>query len=197
MKTIPADRAVLAIPVSMLKCVALDPPFSPAKRSILAELSYYEGTRFLLQTKPRFWQAGRLTGGARTDGPADIWDMSYGQRGGRGLISLTTGNAALEQKLAAMNPAARLAVGIGLVAPAFPEINAQMEKSTIQRWTGEPYARGAFVVFRPGQMTRWASALSRSEERVYFAGEHTAPWNGWMEGALWSGERVAQEILQQ
>jgi monoamine oxidase len=33
--------------------------------------------------------------------------------------------------------------------------------------------------------------------RVYFAGEHTAPWNGWMEGALWSGERVAQEILQQ
>jgi monoamine oxidase len=72
-----------------------------------------------------------------------------------------------------------------------------MEKSTIQRWTEEPYARGAFVVFRPGQMTRWAAALSRGEGRVHFAGEHTAPWNGWMEGALWSGERVAQEILQQ
>lgn len=194
---IAADRVVLAIPFSTLKRVALDRPFSPAKMRILAELSYFEGTRFLLQTKTRFWQAAKLTGGARTDGPADIWDMSFGQRGGRGLISLTTGNAALEQKLAAMNPAARLGVGVGLVAPAFPEINAQMEKSTIQRWTEEPYARGAFVVFRPGQMTRWAPALSRSEERVYFAGEHTAPWNGWMEGALWSGERAAQEILQQ
>jgi len=197
METIPADRAVLAIPFSMLKRVALDPPFSPAKMSILAELSYYPGTRFLLQTKSRFWQAARLNGGARTDGPADIWDMSFGQRGGRGLISLTTGNAAIEQKLVAMNPAARLTVGVGLAAAAFPEINAQMEKSTIQRWTEEPYARGAFVVFRPGQMTRWAPALSRSEGRVHFAGEHTAPWNGWMEGALWSGERVAQEILQQ
>jgi monoamine oxidase len=123
--------------------------------------------------------------------------MSFGQRGGHGLISLTTGNAVIEQRLAAMNPAARLALGIGLAAPSFPEINASVEKSTIQRWTEEPYARGAFVVFRPGQMTRWAPALSHSEGRVYFAGEHTAPWNGWMEGALWSGERAAQEILQQ
>src|SRR5258706_1987959 len=71
METIPTDRAVLAIPFSMLKRVALDPPFSPAKMSILAELSYYPGTRFLLQTKSRFWQAAHLTGGARTDGPAD------------------------------------------------------------------------------------------------------------------------------
>jgi monoamine oxidase len=197
MDRIAADRVVLAIPFSTLKHVALDPPFSPAKMRILAELPYYEGTRFLLQTKTRFWQAAGLTGGARTDGPADIWDMSFGQRGGRGLISLTTGNALIEQKLAAMNPAARLGFGIALAAPSFPEINASVDKSTIQRWTEEPYARGAFVVFKPGQMTRWASVLSRSEGRVYFAGEHTAPWNGWMEGALWSGERAAQEILQQ
>jgi monoamine oxidase len=195
--TIPADRVVLAIPFSTLRRVAIDPPFSAAKMAILAELFYYEGTRFLLQAKTRFWQAAHLTGGARTDGPADIWDMSFGQRGGRGLISVTTGNTAIEQRLAAMNPAARLAFGVGLAAPAFPEINASTEKSTIQRWTEEPYARGAFVVFKPGQMTRWAPALSRSEGRVHFAGEHTAPWNGWMEGALWSGERAAQEILQQ
>src|SRR2546430_16500918 len=91
--TIPADRVVLAIPFSLLRRVALDPPFSPAKMAILAELSYYQGTRFLLQTKNRFWQASHLTGGARTDGPADIWDMSFGQRGGPGLISGKTGKA--------------------------------------------------------------------------------------------------------
>jgi monoamine oxidase len=57
--------------------------------------------------------------------------------------------------------------------------------------------RGAFTVFHPGQMTRWVPLIGRPEGRVYFAGEHTAPWNGWMEGALWSGERAAQEILEQ
>jgi monoamine oxidase len=39
--------------------------------------------------------------------------------------------------------------------------------------------------------------MGQAEGRVHFAGEHIAPWNGWMEGALWSGERAAQEILQQ
>ena len=194
--TIPADRAVLAIPFSTLRRVSLDPLFSPAKMGIVAEMAYYQATRFLLQTRTRFWQGARLTGGARTE-TADIWDMSFGQRGTRGLISITTGNAAIEQRLAAMNGAGRLAFGTDLAAFAFPQIGGQVEKSYIQRWVDEPYARGAFVVFRPGQMTGWAAALSRPEGRVHFAGEHTSPWNGWMEGALWSGERVAQEILQQ
>src|SRR5258706_13109304 len=61
MDVIPADRVVLAIPFSLLKRVTLDPPFSPAKMNILAELSYYQGTRFLLQTQTRFWQAAGLT----------------------------------------------------------------------------------------------------------------------------------------
>jgi monoamine oxidase len=45
-------------------------------------------------------------------------------------------------------------------------------------------------------MGAWVPIIGRSEGRVHFAGEHTAPWNGWMEGALWSGERAAQEILE-
>jgi monoamine oxidase len=194
--TIAADRVVLAIPFSTLRQVAIDPPFSLAKTQIIADLSYHEGTRFLLQTKSRFWQGQRLNGGARTDGPADIWDMSFGQRGTRGLISLTTGNAQIDHKLGGMNPQGRTAFGIGLAAAAYPEIPAQVEKSFMQRWTGEPYARGAFVIFRPGQMTQWAKDIGKPEGRVHFAGEHIAPWNGWMEGALWSGERAAQEILQ-
>jgi monoamine oxidase len=39
--------------------------------------------------------------------------------------------------------------------------------------------------------------MARPEGRVHFAGEHLSPWTGWMEGALFSGERVAEEILQQ
>jgi monoamine oxidase len=30
---------------------------------------------------------------------------------------------------------------------------------------------------------------------MHFAGEHTSPWTGWMEGALESGERAAREVL--
>jgi monoamine oxidase len=51
-------------------------------------------------------------------------------------------------------------------------------------------------VFKPGQMTAWAKIFSKPEPLLYFAGEHLSPWNGWMEGALWSGERAAQELIQ-
>ncbi len=196
-ETLAADRAILAIPFSMLRRVAVEPLFSPEKTKAIQELSYYEATRFLLQTKSRFWEPARLTGGARTDGPADIWDMGYGQKGARGLISLTTGNTAIERQLGVLPQTARTDFGVNLAKQAFPEIEAELQKSFVQRWAQDPYARGAFTVFHPGQMGLWVPVLGRPEGRVYFAGEHTAPWNGWMEGALWSGERAAQEILQQ
>ena len=95
-----------------------------------------------------------------------------------------------------MTPAQRTAYGVGLTKAAFPQLERELEKSFIQRWMDEPFARGAFTVFQPGQMSGWSAAITRPERGVHFAGEHTSPWTGWMEGAVWSGERVAQEILQ-
>lgn len=193
--TIAADRAVLALPFSMLRQVALDPPLSPAKTRIINELGYFDATRFLLQTKTRFWTAQHLNGSARTDGPADIWDMSFGQKGTAGLISLTSGNQKIEELLTKMPAPEQSAFGSVLAAEAFPEIGQQTVKTIVQIWGKDPYAGGAFSVFRPGQMTAWAGILAKPEPRLHFAGEHLSPWNGWMEGALWSGERAAQEII--
>ena len=197
MQTFAADRAVLAIPFSTLRRIAVEPAFSPQKTTIIQSLTYHEATRFLLQTKTRFWSKQGLNGGARTDGPADIWDMSYGQKGGAGLISLTTGNSEIDQRLNGLPEAARARFGADLAKQAFPELDAELQKTYVQRWAENPFARGAFTVFRPGEMTAWVPIMGQPEGRVHFAGEHIAPWNGWMEGALWSGERAAQEILQQ
>jgi monoamine oxidase len=39
-------------------------------------------------------------------------------------------------------------------------------------------------------------AMREPDGRVHFAGEHTSLWIAYMNGALESGERVVQEILQ-
>jgi monoamine oxidase len=194
---IEADRAVLAIPFSVLRGVTIDPPFPPNKAAAIRGLPYHEATRFLFQTTTRFWQAEGLTGGARSDGPADIWDTSYGQPGKRGIIANTTGNPEIEARLASLSEREQIAFGAGLTRPAFPQLTREMEKSYVQRWAGDSHARGAFTIFRPGQMTGWSRVMARPEGRVHIAGEHLSPWTGWMEGALFSGERVAEEILQQ
>ena len=47
-----------------------------------------------------------------------------------------------------------------------------------------------------GAWTRYAQALSRPVGRIHWAGAETSPvWNGYMEGAIRSGERAAAEVL--
>ncbi|RPI69862.1 MAG: oxidoreductase, partial [Ignavibacteriales bacterium] len=37
--------------------------------------------------------------------------------------------------------------------------------------------------------------LNKNHNRVYFAGEHLADWQGFMEGAINSGEDAADRVL--
>ena len=46
----------------------------------------------------------------------------------------------------------------------------------------------------PGQFTELMPHLATVEGRIHFAGEHTSPWHGWMQGALESGNRVARGV---
>lgn len=66
-------------------------------------------------------------------------------------------------------------------------------------WNADEFARGTWVAFAPGQLTRWHSGLMAAEGRVAFAGSDIAPrWMGWMEGAIESGQlaaRKADELL--
>jgi monoamine oxidase len=62
-------------------------------------------------------------------------------------------------------------------------------------WARDPYSLGTWSVMRPGQIHSAWSALRAPEGRVHFAGAHTAlRWPSFMDGAIESGFRVAEEI---
>ena len=63
-------------------------------------------------------------------------------------------------------------------------------------WVADPWARGSYAAFLPGQYTKYYGYAGRPEGAVHFAGEHTATVNqGYLEGAVESGERAATEVL--
>src|SRR6185503_16870011 len=64
-------------------------------------------------------------------------------------------------------------------------------------WAEEEWTRGCPVgLMGPGTMVAYAGALREPAGRVDWAGTETATeWNGYMEGALQSAERVAGEVL--
>jgi monoamine oxidase len=63
-------------------------------------------------------------------------------------------------------------------------------------WAADRWVHGSYAAFMPGQFTRYYGYAGRPEGRVHFAGEHTATTNqGYLEGAVESGERAAEEIV--
>lgn len=65
-------------------------------------------------------------------------------------------------------------------------------------WHLDPYSLGTWCVLRKGQMTRYLTALREPHGRVHFAGGDLAlGWRGFIDGAIESGNRVAQEVIAQ
>lgn len=64
-------------------------------------------------------------------------------------------------------------------------------------WAAEQWTRGCYVGFTPpGVLLDYGAAIRAPVGRIHWAGAETGTfWNGYMEGALRSGSRAAQEAL--
>jgi monoamine oxidase len=64
-------------------------------------------------------------------------------------------------------------------------------------WTAEPWSRGCPVaLYGPGVMVAYGPALREPVGNIFWAGTETSNyWNGYMDGAVRSGERAAKEAL--
>ncbi|QXQ16040.1 flavin monoamine oxidase family protein [Skermania piniformis] len=67
-----------------------------------------------------------------------------------------------------------------------------------QDWSAEEFTRGCYGAhFAPGVWTGYGDVLRAPIGRLYWAGaEYAVQWNGYMEGAVRSGRRTADEILE-
>ena len=64
-------------------------------------------------------------------------------------------------------------------------------------WTAEEFSRGCYGAhFTPGVWGDFGSALTEPVGRLHWAGAECSPvWNGYMEGAVRSGEQTADDVL--
>lgn len=188
-----ADRAVLALPFSVLRQLELGDAFARHKRALIAALRYESVTRLLVHTRTRFWLQGGLDGSANTDLPVGaVRDFSAGQAGTAGILG-GDATAAASRRLSAMTEGERVHAGIENLGRVFPEVTAASAGGSSVCWDNEPYARGAWAYFGPGDMSSMFTQVALPDGRIHFAGEHTSTLC-FMEGAVQSGQRVAQEI---
>jgi monoamine oxidase len=196
---ITADRTVCTIPFSVLRHVDVSPPFSPLKQEIVSSLQYSPVTRVFLQVRRRFWESEGATGGAYTDLPiGQVQEhpiIRTGAEGNRAILEAhARGDAA--PVLDAMLEDDRMRSVLTEMKKVHPGVDSHFEGGRSKSWQDDPWARGAFASFRPGQMTSWLPEIVRPEGRIHFAGEHTSVFPASMEGAIESGARAAREIKE-
>ena len=191
-ETLAADYAVCAIPFAVLNRVEFAPPLSERKRKVRDQLTYELASRAFIQTRGRYWEAGRTNGFAVTDLPAEIWPASFGQTGARGLLqSYLRHGASLEA--AKLDAAGRIAASLERMEQVLPGAGENFESGASKFWHEDEWARGAWGLAEDDEEL---ARVVRPEGRTHFAGEHASRWPSWMQGALESGHRAAREVAE-
>ena len=189
---ITADYLICAIPFTVLRSIEVSPAFSEGKQRAIRELTYNSVTRVYVQSATRSWVTDGLSGYAATDLPiGTVWDCTEGQPGARGILECYT-SGERSRRLAALSEPQRIRTAVGNLQQVFPGVSG--EKTVSVTWDADPLVKGAFAWFKRDQMATLLPHIARPEGRVFFAGEHTSPWFGWMQGALESGNRAAREV---
>lgn len=192
--TVTADYAVCALPFSVMNDIEVNPPFSDLKQQAINEIKMTPVTRTYLQFSARSWEQSGYDGEGYTDLQIqDTYSPTLTQGGNSGILaSYAAGQNGLN--LGQMTESDRERFVLGKLNGLFGGLKGSFLVGTSMIWHEDPFTRGAFVYFQPGQMTTLLPAAQQPEGLIHFAGEHTSAWHGWMNGALESGNRVAAEI---
>jgi monoamine oxidase len=188
------DFAVVTAPASLAAEIEFAPALPDAQRAALGRLRYGRGTKTLLRFDSHPWRRRGYRAFATDLGVGAVWDGSEEQKGSGALLTLLAGGGASDWTKAALarGGAEKLIECLSFVGLGRARLLSYQSFS----WEDDAWARGAYCFFDPSFPPPERRLLSRPFTRIHFAGEHTSiKWQGYMNGAVESGLRAAEEIM--
>lgn len=200
------DYILCAIPFTRLRLFEIDPLFKNRKMQAIRQVNYNGAQKTLLLCNKRFWEQtnnGQKVegGGSITDlAITTIWYPSNPTDGDYGVLlasynidedATRVGNLLPEERYEVIKREVERVHGLAPHALDSIVIDAK----TIN-WDRYDLTLGAFCWYHQDQNQLFAYESSTPEYngRIFFAGEHTSPYNGWMQGAIQSGAYAANAI---
>jgi monoamine oxidase len=192
-----AAFCICTVPARALTKIDFEPQMPDDQWDAAKQLQYARIMKTALLFKDRFWMKGKRTKfSCFTDGASDfIFDATLGQEGPGGILcSYSIGDKADDLNAYPVQLLQKrieddLAAILGL-----PGSRAKASDLHKIPWQDNEFTQGAYALYRPGQWFAIHDFLSEPHKRVYFAGEHLAEQQGFMEGAVQTGRRAAELI---
>ncbi len=193
-----AQRVVVAVPPPLAAAISYEPELPALRAQLLQRLPMgWLAKAEAVYDRP-FWRAAGLSGQSVADvGPVDsTFDNTlpggrpavlFGFVGGHHARVWSPRSAALRRQQVLRNFATVLADDRALHPRDYFELN----------WAREEWSRGGPVAYAPpGVLLDYGHVLRRPVGPIHWAGTETSTfWNGYMDGAVRSGERAAREAL--
>jgi monoamine oxidase len=198
-RTATADRVILALPFSILRSSVdySQAGFRARKVTAITEQGMGTNSKLHVQFDSRHWVPLGSNGETFADtGYQNTWEVTRAQSGRAGILVDYTGGA-IGASFGSGTATSRASQFLGQIEPVLPGISAQWNgRATLDFWPGYPWTKGSYSYWKVGQYTKFAGAEREREGNCHFAGEHTSiDFQGYLNGAVETGERAAGEIL--
>jgi monoamine oxidase len=190
-------QVIVTGPPSLTALIEYDPVL-PALRAQLTQ-RFPQGSAIKVEAVyPRpFWRKHGLAGQVTSDtGPIKLTFDNSPPSGTPGvLLGFVEGHAA--RVFTTLSAAERRRRAIACFVRYFGQEAAHPTGYIEMNWSNEPWTRGCYGGYLPpGVLTDYGPWIRRPFRRVHWAGSETSDyWNGYMDGAVRSGERAAREVL--
>lgn len=192
-QTFKADRLICAIPTYSLNKLKWDPVLPKPYVEALNALQYSRIGKFPMIFKERFWKEDNFD--LITDSPAHYsYHATKNQDSSNGIL-MTYAIGEKADVLNSMNTKQREQMILSALEPAFGKLDKILIGSLKYYWGQDDYSKGAYAQYGKSQWFGLMPELKKSHIYTHFAGEHLDDWQGFMEGALLSGESAAQQLL--
>ena len=195
--TVRARRAIVALPPTLAGRIAYSPPLPAYRDQLTQRFPMGSVIKCLAIYDEPFWRAQGLSGSAVSGlGPLTIIFDNSPPHGSPGIIvGFLEGHWARELGRAGAEDRRRAVLeNLGRL---FGPRAARPEQYIERNWAEEEWSRGCYVGYTPpGVLTAYGPAIREPIGPIHWAGTETATvWNGYMDGAIQSGERAAREAL--
>lgn len=193
-ETYKADAVICTAPMQSLLKIKFNPPLPTAQTEAAEKLIYARICKNSILFDERFWKDENFSMVSDTTSHY-YFHSTQNQPGNQGILtSYAIGEKA--DVLASQSDLRRM----DIIANDLVDFDRQAPKLAkgiaSYAWQRDKYTDGAYALYRPGQWFGIRPLLQRPHGKVLFAGEHIADWQGFMEGAVETGEAAATSLIR-
>ena len=193
-ETISCDAVICTAPIASLRKIKFDPPLPAVQAEAAQKLTYARIIKNSVLYSERFWKDENFS--MVSDTTSHYYFHSTQNQPGREGILTAYAIGEKADVLASQDDRRR----INVITSDLVDFDAQAPSLArgiaSYAWQRDEFTEGAYALYRPGQWFGIRPILARPHGKVLFAGEHIADWQGFMEGAIETGEAAAQSLIR-